>query len=99
MAENKTAAKGANASLEQFGYKQELRRGLGLWDVVLYGVLFMVIIAPHSIWGLVQQQGLGMSTLVYLVVFVAIGFTALSYVCMSKRFPIAGSVYSYVQRG
>lgn len=99
MAENKTAAKGANASLEQFGYKQELRRGLGLRDVVLYGVLFMVIIAPHSIWGLVQQQGLGMSTLVYLVGFVAIGFTALSYVCMSKRFPIAGSVYSYVQRG
>ena len=58
-----------------------------------------MIIAPHSIWGLVQQQGLGMSTLVYLVGFVAIGFTALSYVCMSKRFPIAGSVYSYVQRG
>ena len=84
---------------QQFGYKQELRRGMGLWDVVLYGVLFMVIIAPHSIWGLVQQQGLGMSTLVYLVGFVAIGFTALSYVRMSKKFPIAGSVYSYVQRG
>ncbi len=99
MAENKPAAGGANASLEQFGYKQELRRGLGLWDVVLYGVLFMVIIAPHSIWGLVQQQGLGMSTLVYLVGFVAIGFTALSYVRMSRQFPIAGSVYSYVQRG
>lgn len=99
MAENKQNATGANASLEQFGYKQELRRGMGLWDVVLYGVLFMVIIAPHSIWGLVQQQGLGMSTLVYLVGFVAIGFTALSYVRMSKRFPIAGSVYSYVQRG
>lgn len=99
MAEGKKNAAGANASLEQFGYKQELRRGLGLWDVVLYGVLFMVIIAPHSIWGLVQQQGLGMSTLVYLVGFVAIGFTALSYVRMSRRFPIAGSVYSYVQRG
>lgn len=99
MAETEAKAKGANASLEQFGYKQELRRGMGLWDVVLYGVLFMVIIAPHSIWGLVQQQGLGMSTLVYLVGFVAIGFTALSYVRMSRRFPIAGSVYSYVQRG
>lgn len=99
MAETEAKAKGVNASLEQFGYKQELRRGLGLWDVVLYGVLFMVIIAPHSIWGLVQQQGLGMSTLVYLVGFVAIGFTALSYVRMSGRFPIAGSVYSYVQRG
>ena len=99
MAETEAKAKGANASLEQFGYKQEVRRGMGLWDVVLYGVLFMVIIAPHSIWGLVQQQGLGMSTLVYLVGFVAIGFTALSYVRMSRRFPIAGSVYSYVQRG
>lgn len=99
MAEKKTVEKGASGSLEQFGYKQELKRGLGLWDVVLYGVLFMVIIAPHSIWGLVQTQGLGMSTLVYIVGFVAIGFTALSYVRMSKRFPIAGSVYSYVQRG
>lgn len=96
MAENQSSAE----KLERrFGYKQELRRGMGLWDVVLYGVLFMVIIAPHSIWGLVQQQGLGMSTLVYIVGFVAIGFTALSYVRMSKEFPIAGSVYSYVQRG
>ncbi len=87
-----------NSSLEQFGYKQELRRGMGLWDVVLYGVLFMVIIAPHSIWGLVQQDALGMSTLVYIVGFIAIFFTALSYVRMSNKFPIAGSVYSYVQR-
>ena len=62
-----TSGAGDNASLEQFGYKQELRRGMGLWDVVLYGVLFMVIIAPHSIWGLVQQDALGMSTLVYIV--------------------------------
>jgi len=88
-----------NSYLEQFGYKQELRRGMGLWDVVLYGVLFMVIIAPHSIWGLVQQDALGMSTLVYIVGFIAIFFTALSYVRMSNKFPIAGSVYSYVQRG
>lgn len=94
-----TSGAGDNSSLEQFGYKQELRRGMGLWDVVLYGVLFMVIIAPHSIWGLVQQDALGMSTLVYIVGFIAIFFTALSYVRMSNKFPIAGSVYSYVQRG
>ena len=94
-----TSGAGDNAYLEEFGYKQELRRGMGLWDVVLYGVLFMVIIAPHSIWGLVQQDALGMSTLVYIVGFIAIFFTALSYVRMSNKFPIAGSVYSYVQRG
>ena len=52
MAAEKTPAK-ANAgdNIEQFGYKQELRRGRGLWDVVMYGVLFMVIIAPQSIFG------------------------------------------------
>ncbi len=101
MSEEKKAAASSNehSSLEKFGYKQELSRQLGLKDVVLYGVLFMVIIAPQSIWGLVSKESMGMSTLVYLIGFVAIIFTALSYVRMAARFPIAGSVYSYVQRG
>ncbi len=98
MAENSEAVR-AGAGIEQFGYKQELKRGLGLRDVVLYGVLFMVIIAPHSIYGLVDFQSQGMPTLVYIIGFIAISFTALSYMRMSNRFPIAGSVYSYVQRG
>lgn len=34
----------------------------------------------------------------YIIGFVAISFTALSYAAMSSKFPIAGSVYSYVQR-
>ena len=93
MAENSEAVR-AGAGIEQFGYKQELKRGLGLRDVVLYGVLFMVIIAPHSIYGLVDFQSQGMPTLVYIIGFIAISFTALSYMRMSNRFPIAGSVYS-----
>ena len=99
MGEEKTQQATSGDELEKFGYKQELKRQLGLKDVVLYGVLFMVIIAPQSIWGLVSQQSQGMSTLVYIIGFIAISFTAMSYVQMSKRFPIAGSVYSYVQRG
>lgn len=86
-------------NIEQFGYKQELRRGMGLWDVVMYGVLFMVIIAPQSIFGSIQLNSHGMTPLVYIIGFVAIMFTAMSYMRMSGRFPIAGSVYSYVQRG
>lgn len=92
-------AKTAGEGIERFGYKQELRRGMTLRDVVLYGVLFMVIIAPQSIYGEVQIASGGMTPLVYIIGFVAISFTALSYYHMSKRFPIAGSVYSYVQRG
>ncbi len=28
-------------SVEQFGYKQELHRTLSLWDLTVYGLLFM----------------------------------------------------------
>ncbi len=88
-----------SATLEKFGYKQELKRVLSLWDLVVYGLLFMVIIAPHSIFGYVNAESGGMAPLVYMVGFVAMIFTAFSYVQMSRRFPIAGSVYSYVQHG
>lgn len=88
-----------NISLEQFGYKQELKRVLSVWDLVVYGLLFMVIIAPHSIFGYVNLDSQGMAPLVYMVGFAAMMFTAFSYVQMSRRFPIAGSVYSYVQHG
>ena len=56
MAETKAAqaVDTGQKELESFGYKQELRRGMGLWDVVLYGVLFMVVIAPQSIFGGIQ---------------------------------------------
>lgn len=85
--------------IEDFGYQQELHRTLKLRHVILYGVLFMVLIAPQSIFGEIQVASGGMTPLVYIVGFVAISFTALSYFRMSARFPIAGSVYAYVQRG
>jgi amino acid transporter len=39
-----------------------------------------------------------MVPLVYAVAAVAMGFTAFSYVTMSRAFPVAGSVYSYAAR-
>ncbi|MDR2502863.1 MAG: APC family permease [Deltaproteobacteria bacterium] len=85
--------------LEKLGYKPQLKRALSLRDLTIYGLLFMVIIAPHSIYGFVHTDSHGMSTFVYMVGFTAMFFTALSYCRMSARFPIAGSVYSYVQHG
>ncbi len=96
---SQTDKKMSGGGIEQFGYKQELKRALSLRDLVLYGMLFMVIIAPMAIFGEIQIASGGMTPLVYLVGFVAISFTALSYMRMSNRFPIAGSVYAYVQRG
>jgi amino acid transporter len=85
-------------ALEQFGYRQELKRSLGLAALVVYGLVFISPTSPISIFGVVFNLSHGMVPLVYIVGFVAMGFTALSYVTMSRAFPIAGSVYAYAAR-
>ncbi|KXG44600.1 APC family permease [Tepidibacillus infernus] len=86
-------------SIESFGYKQELKRSLTFWDLLIYGMVFMVPIAPFGIYGYVADTSKGMVALAYLIGMVGMVFTALSYARMSEAFPIAGSVYSYAQRG
>jgi len=80
-------------------YKQELKRSLSFFDLLIYGMVFMVPIAPFGIYGSVAQGSNGMIALAYLIGMVGMIFTALSYARMSEAFPIAGSVYSYAQRG
>jgi amino acid transporter len=86
-------------SLEQFGYHQVLKRTLSTRDLVIFGMIFMVPIAPYSVFGFVWHDARGMVPLAYLVGLVGMFFTAMSYAAMSRAFPIAGSVYSYAQRG
>jgi amino acid transporter len=86
-------------SVEEFGYKQELKRYMSFWDLLVYGLVFMVPIAPMGIYGVVADISQGMVPLTYLIGAVAMVFTALSYWRMAQAFPIAGSVYSYAQRG
>lgn len=81
------------------GYKQELKRSLTFWDLLIYGLIFMVPIAPFGIYGAVAQGSNGMVALAYLIGMIGMIFTALSYARMSEAFPIAGSVYAYAQRG
>ena len=87
------------SDIEGFGYRQELRRALGTRDLIVYGMIFMVPIAPFSVFGFVWHDARGMVPLAYLVGLVGMFFTAMSYAAMSQAFPMAGSVYSYVQRG
>lgn len=86
-------------SLQDFGYRDQLRRALTTKDLVIYGMIFMVPIAPYSVYGFVWNDAKGMVPLAYLVGLVAMIFTALSYAAMSRAFPLAGSVYTYAQRG
>jgi amino acid transporter len=87
------------SDLERFGYRQQLQRVLSTRDLVIYGLIFMVPIAPFSVFGFVWNDARGMVPLAYLVGLVGMYFTAMSYASMSRAFPMAGSVYSYVQRG
>jgi hypothetical protein len=86
-------------SLEQFGYRQELKRSLSLFDLVVYGLVYINFVAPLTTFGIVFNASRGMVPLVYIVGAIATTFTALSYVYMSRAFPVAGSVYSYAGRG
>jgi len=87
------------ASLEELGYKQQLKRALTTKDLLIYGMIFMVPIAPMSVYGFVYKDAKGMVPLAYLLGLIGMFFTALSYAAMSRAYPVAGSVYTYVQRG
>jgi amino acid transporter len=86
-------------SLQDFGYKEQLSRVLTTKDLIIYGMIFMVPIAPFSVFGFVWNDAKGMVPLAYLVGLIGMFFTALSYAAMSRAFPLAGSVYTYAQRG
>lgn len=85
--------------IEQFGYKQELKRALSFSDLFIYGLIFMVPIAPFGVFGYVADASKGMVALAYMIGMIGMIFTALSYARMSEAFPVAGSVYAYAQRG
>jgi amino acid transporter len=85
--------------LQDFGYKQELKRALTAWDLIIYGLIFMVPIAPFGIYGYVVNISKGMVALAYAIGVIGMIFTAFSYASLSEEFPIAGSVYSYASKG
>ncbi len=85
--------------LEDFGYKQELKRSLNLWQLVAFGLNYMIPIAPAIIFGFVLKTSGGTVALPYLIAGIAMSFTAGSYAILVRNFPIAGSLYSYVSRG
>jgi amino acid transporter len=76
-----------------------LKRSLNTWDLVVYGIMFMIPVAPFAWYGTFIGTANGMVALAYLIGLVAMLFTGFSYAQMSSRYPVAGSVYSYVQRG
>jgi amino acid transporter len=76
-----------------------LRRVLSLWDLVLYGIVLIMPIAPVPLFGIVQKLSLGHAVTTILIAMVAMMLTAFSYGRMAALYPSAGSAYTYVGRG
>ena len=72
----------------------ELRRVLRFDDLVIYGMVFMLPIAPFSLFGIVQHVSHGMVPLAYALGAVVMAFTARSYGLLSAAIPVAGAAYT-----
>lgn len=73
-----------------------LRRALGLWDLILYGLVVIQPTAPMPAYGVVSERAHGHVVTAILIAMVAMLFTAISYGRMAKAYPSAGSAFTYV---
>ncbi|WP_313433001.1 APC family permease [Siminovitchia terrae] len=74
-----------------------IERKLKLIHVVAVGLAYMSPMAVFDTFGIASDVSSGHVPAAYLVVFVAILFTALSYGKLVRQFPTAGSVYTYTR--
>lgn len=75
-----------------------LRRALGLWDLILYGLIVIQPTAPMPVYGVMGVRSHGYAVDTVLLAMVAMLFTAISYGRMAEAYPSAGSAFTYVGR-
>lgn len=75
----------------------QLERKLKLRHVVAMGLAYMSPFAVFDTFGIASDASDGLVPMAYIVVFTAILFTALSYGKLVKRYPVAGSVYTFTK--
>ena len=74
----------------------KLKRVLGLWDLIIIGIVIIQPIAPMGIYGVISNEARGHVVTTILIAMVAMLFTAISYGKMARAYPSAGSAYTYV---
>ena len=73
-----------------------LRRSLGIWELLVLGIILVQPTAPMPLFGVVHQAAKGHVATAVLIGMVAMLFTAMSYGRMARVYPSAGSAYTYV---
>ena len=75
-----------------------LRRTLGLAGLTLFGLTYMTAITVFTTYGFANLASDGHLPASYIAAAVAMIFTALSYGAMVRKYPVAGSAYTYTQQ-
>ncbi|MFZ3215767.1 MAG: APC family permease [Candidatus Acidiferrales bacterium] len=86
----------ANEPIQSAPSPVKLRRVLGLWDLIIIGIVIIQPIAPMGIYGVINNAARGHVVTTILIAMVAMLFTAISYGKMARAYPSAGSAYTYV---
>jgi amino acid transporter len=76
-----------------------LKRVLGLWDLIYYGVILTSPIAAVPLFGEAQVLSHGHAATTMLLAMVAMSVTAISFGRMATVYPSSGSVYTYISKG
>ena len=84
-----------NPSTPQAG-PVRLARALGLWNLIIIGMVIIQPTAPMGIYGVISNKAHGHVVTTILIAMVAMLFTAISYGRMARIYPSAGSAYTYV---
>ena len=77
-------------------YKQELSRNLNIFHLTAFGMNYILPFGMTIVFGFIAKASGKTVALPVILAFLAMLFTANSYVYMVKRNPVAGSLYSYV---
>ena len=88
----------AGAAQEGTPGRPRLKRVLGLWDLVYYGIILTSPIAAVPLFGEAQVLSRGHTVTTLLLAMVAMSVTAVSFGRMANVYPSSGSVYSYISR-
>ncbi|GAB3564535.1 APC family permease [Spelaeicoccus albus] len=76
----------------------QLKRTLKLRHIVFIGLAYMSPLAVFDTFGIVSDMTDGHVPMSYVVILIAVLFTAFSYTRMVRVFPSAGSAYTYTRQ-
>lgn len=76
----------------------QFRRALGLWNLILYGLIVIQPTALMPVYGVMSTRSHGYAVITVVLAMIAMLFTAIKYGRMASAYPSAGSAFTYMGR-